>query len=163
MKQYFYLIIIIMITVAGFGVQTLSAQGKSKVKKRKAAKQQVNKQSASGSGGSNSGGGYDCLPPDVKLDTIVSTKEIETASGNKIERESVKQRLDKMSAGCKAGKLIDGATGREIRFYHLQGCWGNPPQDYLEILENQQKELDELKKKYAVVELTCNPSGGLPF
>lgn len=155
MKQYFFLLILISITVGGFGVQTLSAQNKNKVK-RKTTKQQVKKQSSTG-------GNYDCLPPDLKLDTIVSTRQIETAAGNKIELETVKQRLDKIGAGCKAGKLIDGATGREIRFYNLQGCWGNPPQDYQEILENQQRELDELKKKYTVVEITCNPSGGMPF
>jgi hypothetical protein len=106
---------------------------------------------------------YDCLPPDVKLDTIVSTTEVETASGGSvIERETVRQRLDKIKAGCRAGKLVD-AKGREIRFYKLQGCWGNPPPDYLRILENQERELRELKKKYTVIELTCNPSGGLPF
>ncbi|HEX8367074.1 MAG TPA: hypothetical protein VF604_00770 [Pyrinomonadaceae bacterium] len=146
MKQCFYLLIFILI--AG-SAQTLSAQSKTKMN-RKATKQ-VNNQSK-----------YGCLPPDIKLDTIVSATPIETAAGNKIERETVRQRLDKIKAGCRAGKLVDG-KGREIRFYRLQGCWGNPPPGYQEILENQQKELDELKKKYAVVEITCNPSGGMPF
>jgi hypothetical protein len=111
---------------------------------------------------SNAQSTYDCLPPDIKLDTIVSTKQIETDSGNRIERETVKQRLDKIKARCRDNKLVDD-KGKEIRFYHLQGCWGNPPQGYLEILANQQKELDELKKKFTVIELTCNPSGGMPF
>lgn len=105
---------------------------------------------------------YSCLPPDLTLDTIVSAIVIETASGNKIEKETVRQRLDKLNAGCKAGKLFDG-KGREIRFYRLRDCWGNPPPDYLSIVENQQKELRGLKKKYTVIEITCNPSGGLPF
>ena len=105
---------------------------------------------------------YGCLPPGLTLDTIVSAAVVETASGNKIEKETVGQRLDKINAGCKAGKLSDG-KGREIRFYRLQDCWGNPPSDYLTIIENQQKELRELKKKYTVVEITCNPSGLMPF
>jgi len=146
MKQCFYLLIFILIVGSA---QTLSAQGKSKMK-RKAAKQ-VNNQSK-----------YGCLPPDIKLDTVVSAIPVESASGNKIEKETVKQRLDKINAGCRAEKLVDG-KGREIRFYRLQGCWGNPPPDYHEILENQQKELQELKRKYTVIEITCNPSGGMPF
>jgi len=95
-----------------------------------------------------------CLPTDVKLDTVVSA----TSKNNKIVKETVKQRLNKLSVQCKAGKLIDRKK-REIRFFWLQGCWGNPPADYQEILENQQKELLELKKKYTVIEITCNASG----
>lgn len=146
MKHCFYLLIFILIIGSA---STLSAQSKSKMK-RKPTKQANNQTK------------YGCLPPDIKLDTIVSANQIETASGNKIERETVKQRLDKIKAGCRAGKLTDG-KGREIRFYQLQGCWGNPPQGYQEILDNQQKELEELKKKYTIVEITCNPSGGMPF
>lgn len=146
MKYCFYLLIFILI--AGGGA-TLSAQKKSKMN-RKQSKQVNNKAN------------YACLPPDVTLETIVSTSIVESAAGNKIEKESVKQRLDKINAGCRAGKLLDG-KGREIRFYRLQDCWGNPPPDYLSIVENQQKELAELKKKYTVVELTCNPSGLMPF
>jgi len=147
MNRIFYLLALVLIV--GSGAQTLCGQGKSKMK-GKTTKQIVAQPN------------YKCLPPDINLETIVSTKQVKSAAGNKIEQETVKQRLDKIKAGCKAGRLVDG-KGREIRFYRLQGCWGNPPQDYQEILDNQQKELQELKKKYAVVEITCNPSGGMPF
>lgn len=140
--------LLIFILIAG-SAQSLHGQSKSKMK-RKAIKQ------------ANNHSKYECLPPDVELETIVSATQIESAAGNKIVKETVKQRLDKINAGCRAGKLADG-KGREIRFYRLQGCWGNPPQDYQEILNNQQKELEELKKKYTVIEITCNPSGGMPF
>lgn len=146
MKHCLYLLIFLLI--AG-SVQTLSGQKKSKMN-RKATKQ-VNNQAR-----------YECLPPDITLDTIVSTSTVETAAGNKIEKETVKQRLDKINAGCRGGKLMDG-KGREIRFYRLQDCWGNPPPDYLSIIDNQQKELAKLKKKYTLVEITCNPSGLMPF
>jgi hypothetical protein len=148
MRHFFYLLALFLIV--GCGSQALYGQGKSKMKGKKTTKQIV-KQSK-----------YDCLPPDIQTETIVSTTSVESAAGNRIEKETVKQRLDKMKAGCRAGKLYDG-KGREVRFYRLQGCWGNPPQDYREILDNQQKELQELKKKYAVVEITCNPSGRMPF
>jgi hypothetical protein len=45
----------------------------------------------------------------------------------------------------------------------LQGCWGSRPSDYREILDKQQTELQELKKKFNVVEITCNSSGEMPF
>ena len=105
---------------------------------------------------------YGCLPNGIKLDTIVSITRKTLKSDDQIERETVKQRLDNLNARCKAGKLVDGKN-REIRFYELQGCWGNPPFNYEEILNNQRKELLELKKKYTVIELTCNPSGEMPF
>jgi hypothetical protein len=105
---------------------------------------------------------YGCLPSGIKLDTIVSITRKPSESGDQIERETVKQRLDNLNSRCKAGKLVDGKN-REIRFYELQGCWGNPPSNYEEILNNQRKELLELKKKYTVIELTCNPSGEMPF
>lgn len=146
MRHCFYLLIFILISGSG---QTLLGQGKIRMNK-KAAKQTVVAQSK-----------YGCLPADIQPDTIVSAALIPSA-GNKIQKETVKQRLDKMNARCKAGKLVD-VKGREIRFYRLQGCWGNPPADYLEVMDNQQKELAELKKKYTVIELTCNPSGGMPF
>lgn len=87
-----------------------------------------------------------CLPKDVKIDELVSAKL------------TVKKSLQNLKAKCTKGKLVDSKK-REIKFYRLQGCWGNPPQDYLEILDNQQKELAELKKKYTVIEISCNPNG----
>lgn len=105
---------------------------------------------------------YNCLPEEIKLDTVVlanrKTKELKDG----IRRETVKQRLNKLHAQCRAGKLVDNSN-REIRFYQLQGCWGNPPQDYQDILDRQQRELAELKEKYTVIELTCNASGEMPF
>ncbi|HEX8737186.1 MAG TPA: hypothetical protein VF721_17775 [Pyrinomonadaceae bacterium] len=147
MSRFFYLLVLVLIAAAG--AERLCAQGKSKMK-GKTTRQTVTQPK------------YNCLPPDINLETVVSTRQVKSAAGNKIEPETVKQRLDKIKAGCRAGKLFDG-KGREIRFYRLQGCWGNPPQDYQEILDNQQRELQELKKKYAVIEITCNPSGGMPF
>ena len=55
-------------------------------------------------------------------------------------------------------KLLDSKL-RQVRFYFVQGCWGNPPSDYLEILARQRKEIETLKQTYTVIEMTCNPSG----
>ena len=67
-------------------------------------------------------------------------------------------KLKELSARCRKHKLVD-ARGREIRFYQLVGCWGNPPDDYQQQLERQAKELVKLRKRYRVIEMTCNPSG----
>jgi hypothetical protein len=82
--------------------------------------------------------------------------------GEQVKKITVEQKLKELGARCRRGKLVD-ARGREIRFYHLQGCWGNPPPDYLEILERQRKELETLKKSYTVIEMTCNTSGEMPM
>jgi hypothetical protein len=70
----------------------------------------------------------------------------------------VKEKLIAIKARCKKGKLVD-ASGREIRFYKLTGCWGNPPRDYQQILARQTEEIEKLRKRYTVIEMTCNPEG----
>ena len=146
MKNHLYALVVILICG---GSQIMCGQSKSG-NVRKTAKQVDSRMK------------YDCLPEDIKLDTVVSTIRKTPGLRGEVERETVKQRLDKLNARCKAGKLVD-AKNREIRFYQLQGCWGNPPADYQEIMSAQQKELQELKKKYTVIEITCNPSGEMPY
>ncbi|HWN99760.1 MAG TPA: hypothetical protein VNS63_10865 [Blastocatellia bacterium] len=101
-----------------------------------------------------------CLPDDVKATDIVSVQAARpgTAAGE-AKRITVEQKLMALKARCKKGKLVDD-SGKEIRFYRLVGCWGNPPADYQEILARQTEEIEKLKKQYTVIEMTCNPDGG---
>lgn len=147
MKKNIFLLILILIFCGA--IQITRAQSKS-VKSRKTTVQK------------NASQQYDCLPNGVNLDLVVSAKIKTSGLNGAIERETVKQRLNKVAGRCQSGKLVDGRN-KEIRFYRLQGCWGNPPADYQEILSAQQKELAELKKKYTVIEITCNPSGEMPY
>jgi hypothetical protein len=96
-----------------------------------------------------------CLPPDIELSSIVSAQSL---GGGKIAKVTVQQKLDELGAQCQNGTLVDSA-GKEIRFYQLAGCWGNPPPNYQDILQRQQQELEKLKEQYTVIEMTCNPSG----
>jgi hypothetical protein len=96
-----------------------------------------------------------CLPPGIQLSDVVEAK----ADGDAGEAVTVAHKLQQLKATCSStNKLVDGA-GREIVFYRLKGCWGNPPDNYDEILEQQRKELEQLKKERTVIEMTCNPSG----
>ena len=98
---------------------------------------------------------FACLPDDVKPDEVISTQTVKSDSGIDVAKQiTVKQKLLEIRARCKKGKLVDPA-GKEIRFYRLAGCWGNPPADYLEIMAQQQRELDEMKKHYRVIEIEC--------
>ena len=106
--------------------------------------------------------GHGCLPDDIKPETVVEAKQIKWRGGIRIVKETVSQRLKNMSARCKAGRLVD-AKGKGIRFYQVEGCWGNPPADYQEILDRQRAQLEALRKRFTVVELTCNPTGVMPF
>ena len=76
------------------------------------------------------------------------------AGGNKTI--NVKDRLKRLKARCRRGKLVD-AKRREIKFFKAE-CWGNPPADYLEIQQRQRGELARLRKKYTVIEIACGPS-----
>jgi hypothetical protein len=98
---------------------------------------------------------FPCLERNITLSDVVS------ASINGSSRVTVKDKLNVLKARCRKGKLVD-VKGRQIRFYHLQGCWGNPPADYSEILDRQRNEIEKLKKRYTVIEMTCNPNGVLP-
>jgi hypothetical protein len=90
-----------------------------------------------------------CLPKDVQPGEIVSYRSKKTLN------ITVAKKLIEMKARCRNGKLVD-ARRREIRFFH-PSCWGNPPPDYQEIRQREDKEVAQLKKHYAVIEFGCNP------
>ena len=97
-----------------------------------------------------------CMPPGVQATDVVSSQA--TKPGGKVVTVTVSQTLKGLGGRCRKGKLVD-AKGMEIRFYQLVGCWGNPPHDYQEQLERQTKELAKLRKRYRVIEMTCDSSG----
>lgn len=106
-----------------------------------------------------SGGGTDkgfaaCLPAGIDLEEVVSAPQLKSTTLTASKRVTIRETLSRLKARCKKGKLIAG-SGREIRFYRLVGCWGNPPEDYQEQLARQNEELQRLKKKYTVVEIPC--------
>jgi hypothetical protein len=104
-----------------------------------------------------------CLPEGTKLTDVVSATIARPGAGPaSAKKTTVEQKLLELKARCKKGKLVD-ASDREIRFYRLVGCWGNPPADYQEILARQTEEIEKLKKKYTVIEMTCNPDGTQPY
>ncbi|HEY6120262.1 MAG TPA: hypothetical protein VIV66_09905 [Pyrinomonadaceae bacterium] len=100
-----------------------------------------------------------CLPEGVGLEEIVSPSVDKTGSSvNK--KVTVRDTLHRLNARCKKGKLIDG-KGKEIYFFRLIGCWGNPPEDYQQQLAKQQEALERLRKKYTVIEISCDQTGDL--
>ena len=101
---------------------------------------------------------YPCLPPNVKADTVVSSAAAAPRPGQPIKKITVGDALKKLNARCSHGKLVDGGR-RPITFFYRKGCWGNPPDDYLEIQNRQNAELERLKKKYTVIEMRCDAYG----
>ena len=99
-----------------------------------------------------------CLPAGIKPDTVVSSERVMSKGSTTTRTVTASQLLTKLRARCRKGKLID-VKGREIYFFRLIGCWGNPPEDYQELLERQRNELTRLKKKYTVIEITCSQNG----
>jgi len=102
-----------------------------------------------------------CLPADIKLSDVVDATSTGYANGIPVglHKVTVEQTLNELKATCNSdNKLVDG-NGKQIIFYHLTGCWGNPPYNYQDILQKQRDEIDKLKQRYIVIEMTCNPSG----
>lgn len=105
--------------------------------------------------GSANGQTRKCLPPGIRLDTVVGSVSVKQMDGTMVVRPvTVGETTKKLGARCRGSKLFD-RKGREIRFFTLQGCWGNPPADHLEILDDQKKEIQKLKKKFTVIEVGC--------
>ncbi len=110
-------------------------------------------------GNANKNRSWTCLPDGINATDIVSTREVQPTKGRREFRKiTVEQKLMDLKARCRRGKLVD-ASGTEIRFYKLVGCFGHPSDDDREVLDRQQRELAKLRKSYRVIEMTCNPSG----
>ncbi len=105
-----------------------------------------------------------CLPENIKLDDVVSADISGYENGEPVglKKVTVEQKLAELNVTCENGKLLD-SFDKEIYFYHLTGCWGNPPYNYQEILDKQRDEINNLKKQYTIIEMTCNPSGKLIY
>ncbi len=102
-----------------------------------------------------------CLPSDIKLSDVVDVTNIGSVNGQPVglRKVTVEQKLNEFKATCNPdNKLVDG-SGKQIIFYHLKGCWGNPPPRYQDILKKQRDEINKLKQQFTVIEMTCNPSG----
>ena len=95
-----------------------------------------------------------CVPAGISLDSLVAVEPRESNLHAAATKVNVKLRLTQLKARCKRGKLVDG-QGKQIYFVTLIGCWGNPPADYLELLERQAQEIKRLKKKYTVIQIRC--------
>ena len=110
-------------------------------------------------GNANKNKSWTCLPDGINATDIVSTRPVQSRKGQReYQKISVEQTLKDLRARCRRGKLVD-ASGIEIRFYKLAGCWGHPSDDDREVLDRQKQELAKLRKRYRVIEMTCNPSG----
>lgn len=99
-----------------------------------------------------------CLPAGIQSTGVVSARIASFGMKGEVITVTVVEKLKELRARCRKHKLVD-AKGTEIRFYQLVGCWGNPPDDYQEQMERQAKELTKLRKRYRVIEMTCNPDG----
>ncbi len=101
-----------------------------------------------------------CLPSGVELSTVAEIQRAPVSNASDSPKKvTVEDKLQALSAKCTAEKKLIDARGKEIVFFHLTGCWGHPPPNYQEVLQQQRAALEELKKDHTVIEITCNPSG----
>jgi hypothetical protein len=102
-----------------------------------------------------------CLPLEIKLSDIVDAPTAGLGKNRPAASHgvTVEQKLNELKATCNSDKKLVDGNGKQIVFYHLTGCWGNPPEGYQDILQKQRDEISKLKEQYTVIEMTCNPSG----
>jgi hypothetical protein len=108
-------------------------------------------------GRSNSDRFEGCLPKDVDTKAKIQEESSDPSSAKSKPKTSVEKKLIELRASCIKEKLVD-KSGKEIRFVHLLGCWGNPPEDYQQQLDKQQAQLSKLKEKFTVIEISCDQS-----
>ena len=95
-----------------------------------------------------------CLPEGVKLTSEILEQSAGSTSA-KGRPKTVTSKLAELRARCKNKKLVT-RTGKEIRIVQLIGCWGNPPEDYQEQMNRQRRSIEELRKKYVVIQIPCS-------
>jgi len=81
--------------------------------------------------------------------------EFARSEANQATTQTLGKTIIGLGARCYRGKLVDRKL-RQIRLFR-DACWGNPPADYLEIIEKQREELVALRKEYLVIEIVCDP------
>ena len=102
---------------------------------------------------------YDRLPENIKLETEVR-KDVLNSKGEIISSEivTVEKRLNELKARYKKNVLVD-SKGKEIKFFEplCRGVSAGFEQDQAD-QKAKDKELAELKKKFTVIILYCNPA-----
>lgn len=88
-----------------------------------------------------------CLPPNISVDQI--------ATYSRKKNVTVGEKLKELNARCLRGRIV-GSDNKEIRLFRV-ACWGIPPPDYLETQAAQKRKLEELKLKYTVIVISCDP------
>ena len=101
---------------------------------------------------------FPCLPANMKSIIVAAESRNDSSGHSTIKKVTVEEKLIELRATCKKGKLVD-KKNIEIRFYKLTGCWGYPVKGAQKILQMQDEEIRELKKKYSVIEIPCWPPG----
>jgi hypothetical protein len=101
---------------------------------------------------------FDKLPDGISLKTEVR-KDVLNAKKKVVSFEitTVAKRLDELKARYRKGVLVDG-KGREIRFFEpfCRGVSAGAEQDAQD-QKAKDRELADLKKKYTVIILYCDP------
>ena len=102
---------------------------------------------------------YERLPPNITLETEVK-KDVLNDKGEVVSYEilTVEKRLNELKARYEKDILVD-EKGREIRFFEplCRGVSAGFEQDQAD-RKAKDDELAELRKKYTVIILYCDPS-----
>ena len=105
---------------------------------------------------------YDRLPPEITAETEVR-KDVLNAKKEVVSFEitTVEKRLNELKARYKKNVLVD-SKGKQIKFFEslCRGVSAGYEQDELD-RKAKEKELSDLKKKYTVVVLYCDPRKAL--
>ena len=88
-----------------------------------------------------------CLSADIRLD--------EVAEYRRPKRFTVADKLNGLNARCRRDRLV-GKHNQEIKFFRLQ-CFGVPPPNYDELQAEQRRMLSDLRSKYIVIVIACDP------
>ena len=88
-----------------------------------------------------------CLPADIKLDVV--------AEYERPKEITIAEKLNKLNARCRRGRLV-ARNNQEIRFFKMM-CFGIPPPNYEELQEEQRRKLNDLRSRYIVVVIGCDP------
>ncbi|MDP9202022.1 MAG: amidohydrolase family protein [Gemmatimonadota bacterium] len=97
---------------------------------------------------------FSCLPSNVKPADVVWA-ELSRGAPPKLITVTVEDTLKQLRARCARGTLVD-PDGKEVRFYPVH-CFGSPTPYAIETLRRERADLEALRKRYRVIEMSAIP------
>ena len=94
----------------------------------------------------------------IKSNSHVSLTDVASYDNNRKPAKKISEKLGELGAYCAKDKGIVDKNGRAVYIFYPRTCWGNPPLNYQEQIQNERNLLEKLEKSYTLIPIQCDPT-----